>query len=102
MDIMQAIIDIEKKARSVAEHAEELQRDYELNLNAEIEDKKKKNNDKINETLNQYKLRTDAECKEEAEKLEKLYEEKLEHLSEIYKKNKDSWVDQITAKVTGL
>lgn len=99
MNIMQAIIDIEEKARGVAESAEALQENFEAELKKEIEDKRLMTENKIHDALEQYKLRNDAECKEEIEKLEKYYDSKLERLSDICKANKTAWVSEITQNI---
>lgn len=101
MDIMQAIIDIEEKARKISESAQNLRDEYEDEINREINLRKQETENKISEHLKQYKLRIDAECKEEIEALEKVYEGKLEALSKTCKAKKDVWVKTITQNITG-
>lgn len=102
MDIMKAIIDIEEKARGVSETAQKLQQNYEHDLKKEIDARKAKTEKDIKDKLEQYKLRIDAESKEEAEALEKLYDEKLEKLSNTCKQKQSAWIDEITKNVTGV
>ena len=102
MDIMKAIIDIEEKARGVSENAQKMQQNYEHDLKKEIDARKAKTEKDIKNKLEQYKLRIDAESKEEAEALEKLYDGKLEKLSNTCKQKQSAWIDEITKNVTGV
>ena len=100
MDIMQAIIDIEEKARGISEAAVNLEQDYERDVNEEIELRKRETEKRINEYLEQLKQRMDVECREEIEELEKAYETKFEALSDICKSKQDLWIQNITQNIT--
>lgn len=102
MDIMKAIIDIEEKARGVSETALKLQQNYEQDLKKEIDARKLKTESEIENTLKQYKMRIDAESKDEIEALEKKYDEKFEQLSNVCKQNQSAWIEKITKNVTGV
>ena len=99
MDIMQAIVDIEKTARGIAESTDELQKNYEASIQEEIGIREQDTTDRVKARLEQLRMRMDAERQEEMEKLEAVYEQKLEALSQKCKSRQDEWVREITQAV---
>ena len=81
MDIMQAILDIEEKARGISDSAKAMQENYEADLGQEIKKREQESKQHVTAELEQIKLRMDAEREEEMEQLESFYEKKMEALS---------------------
>lgn len=102
MDIMQAIVDIEKTARGIAESTDALQKNYEASIQEEIRIREQETTGRVKARLEQLRMRMDADRQEEMEKLEAAYEQKLEALSEKCKSKQDSWVREITQAVIRL
>ena len=95
MDIMQAILDIEEKARGISDSAKAMQENYEADLGQEIKKREQESKQHVTAELEQIKLRMDAEREEEMEQLEK----KMEALSNQCKQKKQAWIDEITKAV---
>ena len=102
MDIMQAIVDIEKKVRGITDATAELEKDYEKKVQEEIRQKEQETDQKVKEKLEQLKLRMNAERQEEMEQLEAVYEKKLEMLSDTCKKQQEAWIHDMTQAVIQL
>lgn len=99
MDIMQAIVDIEKTVRGIADSAGEMQENYDATLQEEIRIREQDTDTKIKDRLEQLRMRVDAERQEKMEQLETVYEQKLEALSKKSKANQDAWVTTVTQAV---
>lgn len=99
MDIMQAIVEIEKTARGIADATDALQQSYESDIQEEIKRREQETDQKVKARLEQLRMRMDAERQEEMEKLEAVYEQKLENLSQICTANQERWVQEITQAV---
>ena len=99
MDIMQAILDIEEKARGISDSAKAMQENYEADLGQEIKKREQESKRHVTVELEQIKLRMDAEREEEMEQLEIFYEKKMEALSNQCKQKKQAWIDEITKAV---
>ena len=99
MDIMQAILDIDEKARGISDSAKAMQENYEADLGQEIKKREQESKRHVTAELEQIKLRMDAEREEEMEQLEIFYEKKMEALSNQCKQKKQAWIDEITKAV---
>ena len=69
MDIMQAIVDIEKTARGIAESTDALQKNYEASIQEEIGIREQETTGRVKARLEQLRMRMDADRQEEMEKL---------------------------------
>ena len=99
MDIMQAILEIEHKAHGIKESADELRKQQNDAVRAELTAKEEEFNKKLKDrcaglTKESFELR-----EEKMEALEKVYCEKLELLEKKCSSDMDKWVDQIVNAV---
>lgn len=101
MDIMNAIREIEQKAQEIVSSANELEKNQNEVLRAEIKEKE----DKMEERLKAERAAIERENflrrGEEMEKLEKSYAEKLEALDEKCRNRKSEWVSAIVSNIVG-
>ncbi len=99
MDIMQAILDIEEKARGISDSAAAAEENYEADIQKEIKHREQESREQVAKQLEQLRLRMDAERQEDMEQLETFYEHKLEALSKQCQEKKQAWIDSITEAV---
>ena len=98
-DIIQKIIDFEKKAQSIVSEARAEQQAHEATMNSEIEAFREKitreNRAKIDGFINQMKRETDESVKhlEDSAKL------KTVQMQRIAASQKQEWIDQLYSKI---
>lgn len=101
MDIMQAILDIEDKAKEIVESADEVKAQQQEKFRDTLEkmqaDAKEKTQDEIASLQ-----KTFVQSRKEAlEDIEKEYQQKLEKLETLYQSKMDRWVAEITSEIIG-
>ena len=99
MDIMNAIWDIEQKARQIASSAEELEKNQAEVLRGEIKEKEDKMAERLKTAREAIEREGFLRREEAMEKLEKSYAQKLESLDEKCRQNKEKWVSEIVAGI---
>lgn len=101
MDIMNAIMDIEQKVKSIADSADELIESQNTILDEEI----RKKEEEMERLLTEQSARIEEEftlrCKESMQKLEGVYADKLENLDKKYRAGREKWVEEIVLSITG-
>ena len=99
MDIMQAIMDIEQKARGIAESADELKNRQSAVIDAEIKVMEDEYAEKLSKLSEEMELSNSERLREQLEMIEKQYSQKLDALEEKCSENKDKWVDAIVGAI---
>lgn len=99
MDIMKAILEIEQKAHGIKESADELKKQQNDALKAELAAKENEFKKKLEDRRNGLARESFALRNEKMEALEKVYTEKLEILEKRCSDNMDKWVEQIVDAV---
>ena len=95
MDIMQAIIDIEKKAQGIVDSVDEMKKQNSAAVDAAVDAINSKTDAKLKEKKAELKAKYDVILDKEMTK------DLIEKLDEKCKSGKDKWTDDIVGAVTG-
>lgn len=101
MDIMQAIMDIEEKAKKIADESDELLANHEESINSEIEAKEAEANEKLERFKEQLKSETDKKISNAIRALEKDYAEKQAELDKKCSAKSAKWSEMMFKSVVG-
>ena len=101
MDIMQAILDIEDKAKEIVNSADEVKAKQQEKFEKELEKMRVYSEEKTKDEIASLQKTFVQSRKEALENVELEYQQKLEKLENLYKKNMDRWVTEITSEITG-
>lgn len=98
-NIMQAILEIEKKAQSIIDSADELKSEQSAELTAELEALTEKSRTRTEKELAALRSSADDAKKQELNKLDREHELQLDALREICEKNTTKWINDVYQKV---
>lgn len=101
MDVMHAIADIEQKLQDIKSSTDKLCESQQEILSAEIEKKELEKETLLAEKKEKIQRISDFECNETLNRIEGEYRKKLLYLDERYEAEKDKWVEEIFATITG-
>lgn len=101
MDIMQAILDIEDKAKEIVNSADEVKAKQQEKFEKELEKMRVYSEEKTKDEIASLQKTFVQSRKEALENVELEYQQKLEKLENLYKKNMDRWVAEITSEIIG-
>ncbi|MDO5310845.1 MAG: hypothetical protein Q4E94_02955 [Clostridia bacterium] len=101
MDIMQAIIDIERKAQGIVDSVDELKSRSDEAVKAELAKKEAELTRKIDAKKEQLKSKYDIIRDKEMSGIERKYADKLEALDDKCRKGKKKWTDELVRAVIG-
>lgn len=101
MDIMQAIIDIEKKAQGIVDSVDEMKKQNSAVIEASVEEMNAKTDSKLKEQKAELKAKYDVIRDKEMTSIERKYADRLEKLDEKCKLGKEKWVNDIVNAVIG-
>lgn len=101
MDIMQAIIDIEKKAQGIVDSVDEMKKQNSEDIDAAINEINEKTDAKLKEQQSELKAKYDVIRDKEMTKVERMYADRLEKLDERCKSGKAEWTAEIVNAVIG-
>ena len=101
MDMLKAILDIEKKAQKIASTFDLSALEEKQKTNKALEELKKKEALKISKELSVIRLKNEKELKDALEKNLSLMTEKSEKIQKFFQDNEARWINEITQKITG-
>lgn len=101
MDIMQAIIDIERKAQGIVDSVDELKSRSNEAVKVELARKEAELTRKIDEKKEQLKSKYDIIRDKEMSGIERKYADKLEALDDKCMKGKEKWTEELVRAVIG-
>lgn len=101
MDIMQAILDIENKAKEIVESADEANEKQQEKFRDEIKKMHADTDEKIRDEIASLQKTFVSEQTEALENIESEYQKKMEKLENICSLKLKTWVSDITADITG-
>ena len=101
MDIMQAIIDIEKKARGIVDSVDEMKKQNSAAVEAAVDAINSKTDAKLKEKKAELKAKYDVSLDKEMTTVDRKYADLIEKLDEKCKSGKDKGTDDIVGAVTG-
>lgn len=101
MDIMQAIIDIENKARGIVDSVDEIKKQNTAEMESEIAAEKKSLDLKLNAEKEKLKQKYDIIRETEMAKAERKFAERLEILEKKSQNGKERWAEEIVSAITG-
>ncbi|MEG1880164.1 MAG: hypothetical protein RSB38_08340 [Oscillospiraceae bacterium] len=99
MDIMQTILEIEKKAQGIIDSAENLKAENDAQIELEIENMKSSADAKVKTEISQLVQISAAERQEAINAIEIEYRKRIEDLDLKCKNNKSKWVSEITQSI---
>ena len=94
-EIIGSILDIEKKANRILEQGYAQKKEIDERFRAELINMKKDIDDSVRKKLAKIEAEERKEAEERITKIEKAAEKKLFSMNEIYRLNKDNWVDSV-------
>lgn len=100
MDIMQAIIDIEKKAQGIMDSVDEMKKQNSAVIEAAVDEMNARTDARLEEQKAELKEKYDVIRDKEMTKIERKYADLIEKLDERCKSGKDKWTDEIVNAVT--
>lgn len=101
MDIMQAIIDIEKKAQGIVDSVDEMKNQNSSEIEKAVDEINSKYAEKLKKEKNELKAKYDVIRDKEMTSIERKYADRLEKLDEKCKRDKEKWANNIVDAVIG-
>ena len=101
MDMLKAILDIEKKAQKIASTFDLSALEEKQKTEKILEELEEEENLKVNEELSIIKIKNEKELKAELDKNFTLMTERLKAMEKFFEDNEKRWINEITQKITG-
>lgn len=100
-DLMQQIIDMDRKARQITEAAQQEKVDSEKEIQQKREEIRRKYLEEARKRIAKNEPKERAAAEAAWSKKKELNDKISDHLDQMYKEKGDQWVDQIVARVIG-
>jgi vacuolar-type H+-ATPase subunit H len=100
-DVIGSILDIENKAGNIIEEGKKEKLRLEAKMKNDIEKLHEDINKMVSEKLEQLSLDEKKDAEKSLKRINAAAEKKLAAMEELYKENRDSWVDSVFKIITG-